>query len=193
MWTWVPIFLLASFRAWPLGASSWPVAQSASLAAALVIGIGATSCIGTGLLADRLGRTTTTAVAMIVSAASALATGFLFGHTPGRRRRNHLGRCHYCRLRPVFDRDQRARGAGKGGQRQGAADVARLPLDRSQHSVASVRPSDWCLGAGFLSPRGWTRVRNACDAPVTPPAGGVQSRQRPSVDRQRRVTGEVAS
>ena len=82
MWTWVPIFLLASFRAWPLGASSWPVAQSASLAAALVIGIGAVSCVGAGLLADRLGRTTTTAVAMIVSGASALATGLLFGHTP---------------------------------------------------------------------------------------------------------------
>jgi len=92
MWTWVPTFLLASLRAWygtlagGIGLSSGPtdtdVAHMASLVAAMVIGLGAVGCIAAGLLADRLGRTTITAAAMMVSGTCAVATGLLYGRLP---------------------------------------------------------------------------------------------------------------
>jgi MFS family permease len=82
MWTWLPLFLLSSFQTW-LGEAAGPdVGRSASLAAAVAIGAGAAGCIGGGLVADRIGRTTTTAAAMAVSAACAIASGLLFGHMP---------------------------------------------------------------------------------------------------------------
>jgi len=43
---------------------------------------GAIGCIGAGLLADRIGRTTTTMAAMIMSGSCALAIGFLFSANP---------------------------------------------------------------------------------------------------------------
>jgi MFS family permease len=81
MWTWVPVFLLASFRAANEGPSS-TIGQSASLAAALVVGLGAFGCVMAGILADRIGRTTTTIVAMATSGTSAVLTGLLFGRSP---------------------------------------------------------------------------------------------------------------
>ena len=83
MWTWVPAYLLASFRAWQPGAAPLALDRPASFAAALVIGVGAVGCIGAGLLADRLGRTAVTTLAMGGSALSAVATGLLFGQQPG--------------------------------------------------------------------------------------------------------------
>jgi MFS family permease len=80
MWTWLPAFLAASFAA-STATSAGPSA-SASLAAALVISAGAAGCVGAGLAADRLGRTVTTSVAMVVSGASAVITGLLFGQSP---------------------------------------------------------------------------------------------------------------
>ncbi len=89
MWTWVPAFLLASFRAWNDaiaggvgGAGGSAVAHLASLAAAVVIGLGAVGCVAGGLLADRLGRTMITAAAMIISATCAVVTGLLYGQLP---------------------------------------------------------------------------------------------------------------
>ncbi len=92
MWTWVPAFLLASFRAWndaiggtvaqSPGAGGSAVAHLASLAAAVVIGLGAVGCVAGGLLADRLGRTTITAAAMMISATCAVVTGLLYGQLP---------------------------------------------------------------------------------------------------------------
>jgi len=81
MWTWLPVFLLGSFQAWA-GDTGEPVGRLASLAAALAIGAGAAGCIAGGLLADRIGRTLTTAAAMAVSGACALAIGLLFGRSP---------------------------------------------------------------------------------------------------------------
>jgi MFS family permease len=80
MWTWVPAYLLASFRAWQPGAAPLALDRPTSFAAALLIGVGAVGCIGAGLLADRIGRTT---LAMGGSALSAVATGLLFGQQPG--------------------------------------------------------------------------------------------------------------
>jgi MFS family permease len=77
MWTWVPLFLAASFAA--AGTDS-PTA--ASLAAFLVVGCGGVGCVVAGLAADRLGRTTITIAAMGLSGSSAIAVGLLFGAAP---------------------------------------------------------------------------------------------------------------
>ncbi len=81
MWTWLPVFLGASFRASgmdPNGGAD----RLASLAAALAISTGALGCIAAGITADRMGRTATTAVAMALSGASAITCGLLFGRAP---------------------------------------------------------------------------------------------------------------
>ena len=77
MWTWVPVFLLATFAAAGLAD-----AATASLAAFAVVGAGGVGCVVAGLLADRLGRTTTTIAAMAVSGSSAILSGLLFGAPP---------------------------------------------------------------------------------------------------------------
>jgi len=52
---------------------------SAKLAAFATIASGAIGCVGAGFLADRLGRTTLTIVAMAVSGSCAASIGLLFG------------------------------------------------------------------------------------------------------------------
>jgi MFS family permease len=77
MWTWVPLFLAASFAA-----AGAPDPATASAAAFAVVASGGIGCVIAGLLADRLGRTTLTIVAMAVSGSSAIAAGFAFGAIP---------------------------------------------------------------------------------------------------------------
>jgi MFS family permease len=77
MWTWVPLFLAAS-----LVAGGVRDASLASLGAFVIVGAGGVGCVVAGILADRIGRTTVTMVAMACSGASALAIGFLFGAAP---------------------------------------------------------------------------------------------------------------
>jgi MFS family permease len=77
MWTWVPLFLAASFAA--AGATDPATASAAAFA---VVASGGIGCVVAGLLADRLGRTTLTIAAMAVSGASAIAAGFAFGAIP---------------------------------------------------------------------------------------------------------------
>ncbi len=77
MWTWVPLFVAASFAA-----AGAPSSTSASLAAFVIVGSGGLGCVVAGLLADRLGRTTLTMAAMAISGSSAVAAGFLFGAAP---------------------------------------------------------------------------------------------------------------
>jgi MFS family permease len=74
MWTWVPIFLLASFAAAGLAD-----AGAASLTAFGVVAAGGVGSAVAGAIADRLGRTTTTIVAMAISGSSAVVAGILFG------------------------------------------------------------------------------------------------------------------
>lgn len=76
MWTWVPLFLLASFELAGVRAS-W-----ASFVAAAVIGIGGLGSFIAGQLADRLGRTTVTIGSLIISGACALVIGRLYGGSP---------------------------------------------------------------------------------------------------------------
>jgi MFS family permease len=77
MWTWVPLFLAASFAA--AGDAS---ANMASAGAFLVVASGGVGCIVAGVIADRVGRTATTIAAMAVSGSSAIAVALLFGAAP---------------------------------------------------------------------------------------------------------------
>src|SRR5512147_2640470 len=68
MWAWIGVFLNASFAlALPPESSAF----AAKLAAFATIGSGAIGCIAAGFLADRLGRTTITILAMAVSGSCA--------------------------------------------------------------------------------------------------------------------------
>jgi MFS family permease len=78
MWAWIGVFLQASFAA-----SAGPgAATAAKLAAFATIAAGAIGCVGAGMLADRLGRTTLTIAAMAVSGTCAATIGLLFGGSP---------------------------------------------------------------------------------------------------------------
>ncbi|CAG0998341.1 hypothetical protein BURK1_02684 [Burkholderiales bacterium] len=79
MWAWIGVFLHASF-ALTLSADVAPT--YAKLAAFATIASGAIGCVGAGFLADRLGRTTLTIVAMAISGSCAAAVGMLFGGSP---------------------------------------------------------------------------------------------------------------
>ncbi|MDL4840561.1 MFS transporter [Aquibacillus rhizosphaerae] len=78
MWTWLPLFLAASFESHSPGLSSGFM----RLTSFISIGIaGAIGCIVGGLLADRIGRARLTIVSMAISAASSILIGFTFGHS----------------------------------------------------------------------------------------------------------------
>ena len=79
MWAWIGAFLHASF-ALSLGAEQ--ASLLAKLATFATIAAGALGCIAAGFLADRLGRTTLTMLAMAVSGSCALGIGFFFGAAP---------------------------------------------------------------------------------------------------------------
>lgn len=82
MWTWIPLFLLESFRA---GGSILPGAApqvAASSAAFLVIAVGGVGSLAAGWLADRWGRSRTTILSLLISGGCALIIGFLFGGNP---------------------------------------------------------------------------------------------------------------
>jgi MFS family permease len=77
MWTWVPLFVAASFAA---AGTNDPAAASG--AAFAIVASGGLGCVLAGLAADRAGRTTVTMAAMAMSGASAVAAGLLFGAAP---------------------------------------------------------------------------------------------------------------
>jgi MFS family permease len=79
MWAWIGVFLQASFA---LTLPPDVAGTAAKLAAFVTIASGAIGCVGAGVLADRLGRTTLTIVAMAVSGSCAATIGLLFGGSP---------------------------------------------------------------------------------------------------------------
>ena len=81
MWTWVPLFLAASFTA-SGGVGTTDDAASAAIAAFAVIAAGGIGCVAGGLLADRFGRTTITIASMVASGTCAVLVGFTFGGPP---------------------------------------------------------------------------------------------------------------
>lgn len=73
MWIWIPVMIrasLAAHRGNPL---------LAEVGSFLVIGAGAIGCVVAGLIADRVGRTIVTSIAMAISGSCCLLVGFLFG------------------------------------------------------------------------------------------------------------------
>jgi MFS family permease len=77
MWTWIPLFLAASFAA-----SGSDDAGAAAVAAFVVIAAGGIGCAVGGVLADRIGRTTITIASMAISGACAVVIGFAYGAAP---------------------------------------------------------------------------------------------------------------
>jgi MFS family permease len=75
-WTWVPVFLAASFGASGAGE------KAAALAGFAFIAAGAAGSLVAGRLADRLGRTAITSAAMALSGACCLTAGVLFAGNP---------------------------------------------------------------------------------------------------------------
>ncbi len=76
MWTWVPVFLAASFDLKGIP-GRW-----SGLAAFVVIGAGSIGSFVAGKLADRFGRTTVTISSLAMSGACCLLVGFFFGGRP---------------------------------------------------------------------------------------------------------------
>ncbi|MEE9132325.1 MAG: MFS transporter [Gemmatimonadota bacterium] len=76
MWTWVPIFLLASYQQ-----AGWSEV-GARVAGFAAIAIGGLGCVIAGRLADRWGRTRTTSISLLISGSCALMAGLLF-RSPG--------------------------------------------------------------------------------------------------------------
>jgi MFS family permease len=76
MWAWIGVFLAASFR---LTLPAADALVAAKLVAFATIGAGAIGCVVAGLLADRLGRTTITIIAMAVSGTCAATVGLFYG------------------------------------------------------------------------------------------------------------------
>ncbi|HSA94458.1 MAG TPA: MFS transporter [Acidobacteriota bacterium] len=76
-WTWVPVFLVASF-----GQAGVDERWAAAAGFAFIAAGGAGSLVA-GRIADRVGRTAVTAAAMAVSGACSLLAGLLFGGAPG--------------------------------------------------------------------------------------------------------------
>lgn len=78
-WTWIGALTAASFA---LRMPSQAATHASKAAAFAIVAAGAAGCVVAGWLADRVGRTTVTMVAMAVSAAGCLAFGFAFGASP---------------------------------------------------------------------------------------------------------------
>jgi MFS family permease len=74
MWTWIPIFLIAS-----LAAAGTTDAALPSFVAFAVVAVGGVGSAVAGAIADRVGRTATTITAMAISGSSAVTAGLLFG------------------------------------------------------------------------------------------------------------------
>ena len=79
MWAWIGVFLHASFA---LTLTPEVAPSAAKLVTFATIGIGALGCLAGGVFADRLGRTTVTMGAMVVSGACAATVGLLYGGSP---------------------------------------------------------------------------------------------------------------
>jgi len=73
MWIWIPVMIRTSVMA----QKGNPVLAEAG--SFLVIGAGAIGCVVAGLIADRVGRTVVTSVAMAISGSCCLLVGFFFG------------------------------------------------------------------------------------------------------------------
>lgn len=84
MWTWIPLFLLESYRATTLANrfGDHGAERLAAVTAFAVIGIGGLGSLLAGRLADNWGRSRTTILSMGISGVCAVLIGFFFGGSP---------------------------------------------------------------------------------------------------------------
>ncbi|WP_069188014.1 MFS transporter [Bacillus sp. FJAT-27251] len=78
MWTWIPIFLTASFSSYSPGISPWFIALSSFVTIGIAGGIG---CVVGGLVSDKIGRANLTIISMLISAICCVLIGFTFGQS----------------------------------------------------------------------------------------------------------------
>lgn len=82
MWTWLPIFLLASFSKTIDGGGLLSPAKAAALAAFFTIAAGSVGSFAAGYLADRWGRTRTAILSLAISGTCAVSIGLFFESSP---------------------------------------------------------------------------------------------------------------
>ena len=78
VWTWIPVYLAASFEAGGVADAD----RSAALLAFATIAVGGVGAWLAGSAADRWGRSVVTSASMIVSGAACLLAGVVFGASP---------------------------------------------------------------------------------------------------------------
>jgi MFS family permease len=78
MWTWIPIFLTASFTSYSPGISPWFIAFSSFITIGIAGGIG---CVVGGLVSDKIGRANLTIISMLISTICCILIGFTFGQS----------------------------------------------------------------------------------------------------------------
>ena len=76
MWTWLPVFLTASFSTYSPVIPPWIISLSSFISIGIAGGIG---CVIGGLFADKFGRANTTIISMVISAICSIIIGFTFG------------------------------------------------------------------------------------------------------------------
>lgn len=76
MWTWLPVFLAASYTSYSPETSFQFIALSSFVAIGIAGGIG---CIIGGIISDKIGRSNLTMISMLISATCCLVIGFTFG------------------------------------------------------------------------------------------------------------------
>lgn len=74
MWAWLPVYLQVAWTGRQLTAVPLSIGSAAAFA---VFGVGAASCVLAGAVAERWGRTSVTATAMLASGSTALVIGFV--------------------------------------------------------------------------------------------------------------------
>ena len=82
MWTWIPVFLLASTKAWMETSGGHTSESTVSVLAFGAIAVGSLGCVWGGWAADRWGRERAVNLAMALSGACALAAGLVYGLSP---------------------------------------------------------------------------------------------------------------
>lgn len=79
VWSWIGLFFSASFVQWSGGSVQNWIAPLATFA---VIAIGGVGAMAAGLIADRIGRTTVTIIALVTSGLCCLTAGLVYGMHP---------------------------------------------------------------------------------------------------------------
>lgn len=76
MWTWLPVFMTASFSTYSPEIPHWVIGLSSFISIGIAGGIG---CVIGGLISDKIGGANLTIISMLISASCSIMIGFTFG------------------------------------------------------------------------------------------------------------------